>query len=189
MNCSAFKNNFSAYLERELDKNTFSSCESHLKQCASCSRMVAVYRSGISALAEIPELEVREDLFDRIAAAVGQSPQEAEIRHWKRPRIWVPVAAAAALVFAITFSLFQTAGIDSTAYSELAVVDSTMDLVTVQMLEELPQYSQISTKKKRTRAYLTSYTPEETEDEEAVLSYGVSRHPVLIESGVTETGE
>ncbi len=188
MDCSTFKNNFSAYLERELDKNTLASCESHLKQCPGCSRLVAAYRSGITVLSEITELEATEDLFERVMAAVKQ-PQEAKIIRWGRPRILVPVAAAATLVFALTFSFFHSGRIDSAAYSELAVVDSTMDLVTVQMLEEMPQYTRESNKRARARAYLASYTPDETGDEEAVLSYGVSRHPVFVESGVSSPGE
>ena len=188
MDCSTFKTNFSAYLEGELDKETQASCQSHLKQCTSCSRLVAAYRSGVTVLSEIPEFEAPEDLFQRVMASVEQ-PEEASVIRWRRPRFWVPVAAAAALVFALTFSFFQSERIGSGAYSELAVVDSTMDLVTMQMLEEMPQYAQESNKKARARAYLASYTTDESADEEAVLSYGVSRHPVFIESGVASPGE
>jgi|GEM_PF-4376999 predicted anti-sigma-YlaC factor YlaD len=188
MDCQNFKTNFSAYIDRELDEKTLAGCESHLRQCASCSRLVAAYRSGISVLSEITELEAPEDLFERVMAAVEQ-PQEAKVIRWGRPRVWVPVTAAATLVFALTLSLFRSGEIDSGAYSELAVVDSTMDLVTVQMLEEMPQYTQKPSKKARARAYLASYIPDETGDEEAVLSYGVSRHPVFIESGVGSPGE
>lgn len=188
MDCNNFKAVFSTYLENELDKNTLASCELHLEQCPSCSRLVAAYRSGITVLSEITELEAPEDLFERVMTAVEQ-PREVEVVRWRRPRIWVPVAAAATLVFALTFTLFQSEKIGSGAYSELAVVDSTMDLVTAQMLEEMPVYTQKSNKKTRTRAYLAAYSPDETGDGEAMLSYGVSHHPVFIESGVSSPGE
>jgi len=189
MDCSTFKANFSAYLERELDKEALASCDSHLKQCINCSRLVAAYRSSITVLSsEITELEAPVDLYQRVMASVGQT-QEVRVIRWRRPRLWVPVAATAALVFALTFSLFQSERIGSGAYSELAMMDSTMDMVTAQMLKEMPQHGLESSKKARARAYLASFTPDKSADEEAVLSYGVSRHPVFIVSGVASPGE
>ena len=188
MDCHNFKNNFSAYIERELDEKTLAGCESHLRQCASCSRLVAAYRSGITVMSEITELEAPEDLFERVMSSVEQ-PQQTRVIRLRNPSFWVPVAAAAILVFALTVSFFHSGKIGSGTYSDLAVVDSTMDMVTMQMLEEMPEYTEESGKKARARAYLASYTPGETEDEEAVLSYGVSRHPVFIESGVSSPGE
>lgn len=181
MNCSIFKANFSAYLEGELNPEVTAACADHLADCTACSRLVKAYRTGVSGLDRLDEIEPPADLFERVMAA-AKDPGPAEVFQLGRPRHLVPLAAAAALILAVTFGMFQHNNERFDLALDETPVDSTMDVVTVQMLKELP-------KEMRTRpaqkAYLASYSP----DDEAVFSYGVSNHPVIVESGVSRVSE
>ena len=181
MNCSTFKANFSAYLEGELAPDVAAACDEHLDACQACAGLMKAYRAGIGSFGQLAEIDPPADLFERVMEVVNQ-PAPAGFSRLPVTKAWVPLAAAAGLILALTFGLFQP-NVDNfdLAIDEIPV-DSTMDMVTVQMLKERP-------KEKRTlpaqKAYLASYNP----DDEAVLSYGVSRHPVIVESGVSQISD
>ena len=182
MKCSKFLRNFSDYLEGELDPETLSTFEAHLRQCPNCSRLVSAYRNGVAFLPEMPLLEPPADLYQRVATAVSQ-PHQAWVVRLRRPRFWVPAAAAAAVLTALLSFSFHSSN-ESAFLNDLAVVDSTMDVVNLPVMEKYSQSLQEQQLAKTVR--LVSYTPVE---EEPVLSYGVSRHPVFIVSGVYHQGD
>ncbi|HUU29612.1 MAG TPA: zf-HC2 domain-containing protein [archaeon] len=183
---------FSAYLEGELDKDTLSSCEAHLDQCSKCSRLVSAYRIGAARLTELPELQVPEDLFERVRSADNRV-RKAQVIPWRRPLVWVPAAAAAVVAAVLTFSLFLPKG-GTYSLENLARENPTMDVVNMHILEHFSHPDRKGASDIKAR--LVSYTPGEEslriaggfyksdEDDEVALSYGVSRHPVIILSGV-----
>ena len=181
MNCSLFKRNFSAYLDGELDNSLLASCESHLEQCPSCARLLAAYRTGIASLSESTGLQAPEGLFERVLAGVSPKRVNRGVQ-WRTAGFWVPLAAAAMLILALSFSMYQSGGVNPAASLEVAALDSTLDVVTGQLIAEQNKTPQAHAR--AIKAYLTSYSPEESADGEASLSYGVSHHPDLVEGGV-----
>ena len=181
MNCSYFKRNFSAFLDGGLDKSGQALCESHLEQCPSCARFLAAYRTGIASLSENTGLQAPEDLFERVLA--GVSPKRMNnVIPWRTAGFWIPLAAAAMLILALSVSMYQGGGARPAANLEVAALDSTLDVVTMQLITE--QHRTPQAHARAVKAYLTSYSPNEVGDGEASLSYGVSHHPDLVEGGV-----
>jgi hypothetical protein len=193
MNCSKFLSSFSSYIEGELDQKILSLFEEHLKQCPRCSRLVVSYRTGINVLPEFPELDVPSDLFARVKDAAVSGKGDTRVIPFKKPLFWVPAAAAAILTVALSmFYLFQTTP-ERHPFAKIAAMgDSTvaiMDVVNVQMLNwnNYPDKTQPAEEKSSVsgKARLVSFNPED----EVVLSYEVSRNPVIILSGVLQVGE
>ena len=181
MNCNYFKQNFSAFIDGGLDKSRLALCESHLEKCPSCARFLAAYRTGVASLSEGTGLQAPEDLFERVLAGVSPKRMNNDIQ-WRTAGFWVPLAAAAMLILALSVSMYQGGGVRPEVNLEVAALDSTLDLVTVQLIAEQNKTPQAHAR--AVKAYLTSYSPDESSDGEASLSYGVSHHPDLVEGGV-----
>ena len=196
MDCREFLRHFSSLCDRELDSKTTSSCEAHLRQCPSCQRLFKAYKTGVEQFNALPSLEVPEDLYQRVIASVDRQP-EVKVIPWKKPVFWVPAAAAAIVLFVLSFTLFQPSG-DVTSYWNLSAVDPTMDVVDMQHWSEFEQADNYVTGSAKAR--LASWEPTEDspelnkfafeenyDGEDAVFSYGVSRHPVIVLGGVAQS--
>jgi hypothetical protein len=193
MNCSKFLSRFSSYIEGELDQKALSLSEEHLKECPRCSRLVASYRAGVKVMTEQPELDVPSDLFARVKDAAVSGKGDPRVIPFKKPLFWVPAAAAAMLIVALSVSYLFQPTFERHPFAKIAAMgDSTvavMDVVNVQLLDwnNYPDKDQPVEKKSHVsgKARLVSFNPED----EVVLSYEVSRNPVIILSGVSQVGE
>lgn len=181
MNCSGFKTNFSVYVDGELPVALVAEIESHLEKCPGCARTLKAYRTGVDSLRRSSlKIEPPDDMFERVMAAVDGSGKQAGVTPLRGTAGRNALAAAAVVMIALVGSLFFTGG-DRTSVAWSPVVDSTVDLVNADQLSAAGQPEDKTGKKRPAqKAYLTSFNP----DEEPSFSYGVSSHPVLIESGV-----
>ncbi|MBW7997231.1 MAG: hypothetical protein FVQ81_11810 [Candidatus Glassbacteria bacterium] len=184
MNCSSFKIQFSAYLDGELSGDAFAEIEAHLEKCAGCSGMLQAYRSGVSSLKRSVEIEPPADMFERVMAEVNSGAQAAKVVPLRSSGRRIVLAAAAVVLIALAGSLFFTGG-DRVDVSWTPAVDSTVDVVNADEIQLHPAPEAGKLKRPVQKAYLASYHY----DDEPLFSYGVSNHPVIVESGVTATGE
>lgn len=186
MNCRRFKKLLSAFLDGELGSDIQGRVREHLRLCRPCARLVEAYRTGVKALGGSTELDPPADLFESVMSAVSPRPQPYrkafELRSFIRPRVLAPALAAA--VVALVFTMTPEFGIVGDGNrGNFAAVDSTMDMINFQVAEQLAG-KETSREKRAVR--LASYNWSE---DEAVLSDGVSRNPVIVLSGVSEYGE
>jgi hypothetical protein len=83
-----------------LDEGNLAGVQAHLEACATCRDDVAHATAGREAARSLPQATAPADLHQRIVAAAGGRGHGAP--GWYR---WAGVAAAAAVVVAITFAL------------------------------------------------------------------------------------
>jgi hypothetical protein len=184
MNCRAFKQMFSFFLEGELEPRVHAQAQAHLKGCGKCSRLVEAHRTGVRLLLDQPEIDPPENLFDLVRAAAADRSRPAPllpVRPFRRPLFYVPATVAAAAVMAISF-FFNSENGTPVRLENYVLVDSTMDVVNFQVAEQLAYQENEARKAGSGSARLASYAGIE---DEAVLSYGASRTPVIIQSGVS----
>ena len=184
MNCRDFLGHFSAYLDRELKGQALVESEAHLDGCEKCARRVNAYRQGIEQLRHLPEIEPPVNLAVRVKQASFSGAPTISLRP-RRFRFMIPAAAAAVVAVALSVTLIGTKDERSVAY-EISPVDSTMDLVNLQVAREVLEKPASGSERPQRRIRLAYYAPDE---DEPVLSYGVNPNPDIVLSGVTETGE
>ncbi len=118
MNCPDFQELLSAYIDDELSTQERECLERHIRQCEKCRQALNELSLVKSALSALPEIEIPEDLHDRVMAAIARetgslrSPGSGRMRRfegfWRRFahwgfRQWAPVLAGAmVLVIAIS---------------------------------------------------------------------------------------
>ena len=183
MNCSDFKMQFSAYIDGLMPEDIRAEAENHLKTCPECAGLLEAYRTGVVAFRNAADIEPPADMFERVMADVNAS-SSAKIVPLRKPIRRNVLAAAAVVAIALLGSLIYTGG-DRVEIAWNPGVDSTMDVVNAEKI--LPAVDTRSEKARRPaqKAYLASYSG----DEEASFSYGVSNHPLIVESGVSAVGD
>lgn len=101
MKCSEFLARFSDFYDGgapEPDRVAFSA---HLEGCASCRRYLEVVRRGVDLLRELPPIEPREDLPERLRHAVYSLEEERRRRRSSPGASGVMAMVAAAAVLAM----------------------------------------------------------------------------------------
>ncbi len=180
MNCGGFKTNFSVYVDGELPGALVAEVESHLDNCPRCAGMLKAYRVGVDSLSRSPvEIEPPDDMFERVMAAVEGGGKQAGVIPLRTAAGRNTLAAAAVVMIALVGSLLFTGG-DRTGVAWNPAVDSTVDVVNADQLPVAGEPETETDRRPAQKAYLASYNP----DGEPAFSYGVSSHPVLVESGV-----
>jgi hypothetical protein len=106
--CDEFAERLTDLLEREADEPTRARLESHALSCAECGSLLADLRKLRIDASSLPMLEPGRDLWEgisrRIDAPVIPLPTRENVpaRHERPWRRWAPMAAAAALLVALT---------------------------------------------------------------------------------------
>ena len=184
MNCRNFLRYFSAYLDGELEGRALVESEAHLDGCEKCSRRLKAYRQGIEQLRHLPEIEPPVNLDFRVKQASLSGAPTIRLRP-RRFRFMIPAVAAAVVAVALSVTMTGIEDEGNITY-EISPVDSTMDVVNLQLVPEVLERSQAGSDWPQKRIRFASYAPDE---DEPVLSYGVNPNPDIVLSGVTETGE
>ncbi len=186
MDCRTFKRLFSPFLDGTLDKKRSESASEHLSVCPYCNRLVRSYRAGAEHLANSPQIEPPDDLFDSVMREVKSGPavkrRPARVLAL-RPRIVASgLAAAAALALALGFFLFS-GGSQPQQAQYITLVDSTMDMINYQVTEQLARKEN---SQRTDMVQLVAYTrPVEKQEEEPE----VDPNPVIVLSGISELAE
>ncbi|MGB2843782.1 MAG: zf-HC2 domain-containing protein, partial [Candidatus Aminicenantaceae bacterium] len=72
MECEKIEELLSPYLEDELSLEEKKEVKKHLKTCKSCSVLYSFMEETKESLADFPELEISEDLLDRLYSIPGK---------------------------------------------------------------------------------------------------------------------
>ena len=72
MNCEKIEELLSPYLEDELSPEEKKEVEKHLRTCKGCSELISFMTEAKVSLADIPQLDVSENLLDRLYAIPGK---------------------------------------------------------------------------------------------------------------------
>ncbi len=83
MNCLKVEEQFSAYLEDELDYQAVRAFEAHLNTCESCRREFALFRESLDLLHQLPQIEPLTE-FDVALQARLADTQVESIPFWQR---------------------------------------------------------------------------------------------------------
>ena len=83
MNCLKVEEQFSAYLEDELDYQAVRAFEAHLSACESCRREFTLFRESLDLLHQLPRIEPSSE-FDVALQARLADTQVESIPFWKR---------------------------------------------------------------------------------------------------------
>ena len=105
MTCTRFDQQLDAWLEGTLDDAAATEMDGHLATCETCRADLEGMRAVLGAAAALPtSIAPPRDLWPGIAARLGGStPGPIQLRTaWRR---WVPLAAAAVLLVAVTATL------------------------------------------------------------------------------------
>jgi len=111
MECKHIEKLLSPYLDNELDPVERLQVEEHLNQCPSCALLYAALQDTVDVLSEMPELEISEDLRERLYTVEHKIEQKKSKAGFKsrlefllRPA-FQPVMAAAAIIM-VLFSAY-----------------------------------------------------------------------------------
>ena len=83
MNCLKVEEQFSAYLEDELDYQAVRAFEAHLSTCESCRREFTLFRESLDLLHQLPQIEPSTE-FDIALQARLADTQVESIPFWRR---------------------------------------------------------------------------------------------------------
>ena len=111
MNCEKIEELLSPYLEDELSSEEKRVVEKHLKTCKNCSMLLSSMEETRESLADFPELEVSEDLLDRLYSIPGKKKgfklRLPSFDFLLRPSLQPVFAAATIVLIMISFYLFN----------------------------------------------------------------------------------
>ena len=115
MTCGAFADTLADFLERDVAEPTRAAMESHALECEECGTLLADLRKLRIDAASLPELAPSRDLWMGIAARIdapvipigaardlSAGPAPARMSRRREIGRWMPMAAAAALLIAVT---------------------------------------------------------------------------------------
>lgn len=98
--CKQIEESLDAFHDGELPASEQTLVEEHLKDCSDCLKKVAQIERLVQNLKAIPSLQASANLSSKLDQVVDRPNKVVTLK----PRIWMPVAAAAA-VLAIAFGL------------------------------------------------------------------------------------
>ncbi len=103
MECKQIEKLLSPYLDNELDPTERQQVEEHLNQCPSCAQLYTALREAVEALSEMPELEISEDMRERlykIEKKKSKTGFKSRLEFFLRPA-FQPVMAATAIIMVL----------------------------------------------------------------------------------------
>ena len=83
MNCLKAEEQFSAYIEDELDYQAVRAFEGHLSTCESCRRELTLFRESLDLLHQLPQIEPSVDFDVTLQARLAETQVES-IPFWQR---------------------------------------------------------------------------------------------------------
>ena len=83
MNCLKAEEQFSAYLEDELDYQAVRTFEAHLSACESCRREFTLFRESLDLLHQLPQIKPSSDFEVALQARLADTQVES-ISFWQR---------------------------------------------------------------------------------------------------------
>ena len=108
MNCLKAEEQFSAYIEDELDYQAVRAFEDHLSTCESCRQELVLFRESLDLLHQLPQIELSTE-FDVTLQARLADTQVESISFWQR--VWQPLHGQIRLALgAIAVLLVMIAG-------------------------------------------------------------------------------
>lgn len=108
MECERIEELLSPYLEDELNPEEKRAVESHLRTCPSCVGLLSLLKETHASLADFPEIEVSESLFERLSTIPTRKKRfRISLDFMLRPSLQPILAGAAVLLMMISFYLFH----------------------------------------------------------------------------------
>lgn len=108
MKCEKIEELLSPYLEDDLSPAEKKAVEEHLKTCQSCSDLLSFLAESQESLADFPQLEVSEDLLDRLFTIPSEKKRfNFSLDFLLRPSLQPIFAAATILMIIVSFYLFH----------------------------------------------------------------------------------
>lgn len=107
MDCAEVREEFSALLDGELDKETRTALEEHLAGCADCLRELDRLKQVDATFRRLAPKQAPEDFDERIRAAVQPNIVSFRPPRLARKRVWPLVASAAGLLIVLGVSVVQ----------------------------------------------------------------------------------
>ncbi len=108
MKCEKIEELLTPYLEDDLSPEENKAVEEHLKTCQSCSDFLAFIKEGRESLTEFPELDVSENLLDRLYAIPSEKKKfRFGLDFLLRPSLQPVFAAATILLIVFSFYFFH----------------------------------------------------------------------------------
>lgn len=108
MECKAVEDLLSPYLEDELSLEERQNIEEHLQICQSCAEMLSFMKEAQISLATLPELEVSEDLIERLYNLPQKKKKFSLVFDFLlRPSLQPIMAAATVLLVVVSFYMFH----------------------------------------------------------------------------------
>lgn len=113
MNCLKAEEQFSAYIEDELDYQAVRTFEAHLNTCESCRRELALFRESLDLLHQLPQIKPSTEFDVTLQARLADTHVES-IPFWQRvlqplhgQARWALSGVAALLVILAGFYFYQ----------------------------------------------------------------------------------
>ncbi len=101
--CRQIEESLDAFHDGELTASEQVFIEEHLKDCSACIKKLAAIQQLVHSLKAMPRLQVSGNLSSKLDQIVDRPNNVMALR----PKVWIPVAAAAA-VLAIAFGIHST---------------------------------------------------------------------------------
>ncbi|NOR53894.1 MAG: hypothetical protein GQ536_07390 [Candidatus Aminicenantes bacterium] len=104
MRCELIEELLSPYLEDELDQKEKRAVKEHLKTCKNCSLLFSYIRETRKSLTGFPEMEVSENLLDRLYSIPGKKKRfKLSFDFLFQPSLQPLLAAVTILVMVVSF--------------------------------------------------------------------------------------
>lgn len=108
MQCERIEELLSPYLEDELNPEEKRAVESHLRTCPSCAGLLSLLKETKESLADFPEIDVSESLFERLSTIPTRKKRlRISLDFLLRPSLQPVLAGAMVLLMMISFYLFH----------------------------------------------------------------------------------
>jgi len=108
MKCEKIEELLSPYIEDDLSSEEKKAVEDHLKTCQSCSDFLSFIKEGQESLADFPQLEVSENLLDRLYAIPSEKKKfRFSLDFLLRPSLQPIFAAATILLIFVSFYFYH----------------------------------------------------------------------------------
>ena len=132
MNCLKAEEQFSAYLEDELDYQAVRGFEAHLSTCESCRRELTLFRESLDLLHQLPRIEPSTE-FDVTLRARLADTQVESIPFWQRvlqplhSQVRLALSGIAVLLVIVVGFYFYQKTLTKSPLVETAVVPETSE--------------------------------------------------------------
>jgi anti-sigma factor RsiW len=146
MDCGRIKEELLAYLDGELGENQAARVRKHLDLCPACKLQSSQLEAAGTVLDAIPEIEPAQDFTARTLKRAMNTQVEPAVSRLRLIRRLAPVAAAAAVLIALTLWLVVPSGpisIEDLSPVEKEIVQNMEVLENLEILENLEVLSDL----------------------------------------------